>query len=126
MNKAPWTEPHEGISAEAAVDGLHEHQVELVRQTVEMRGLLEGFATSLKRYFELYDLAPVGYLTLDNDALVRLPHDCWQLREHAVHAPKDHLRLPAREICFLPPFIECLPVSACMFAHLLTNLFHRS
>ena len=59
-------EPHEEISPEAALHDLREHQVELETRTEEMCRLLEEVDTSLMRYFALYDLAPGGYLTLED------------------------------------------------------------
>ena len=67
---SPPTEPEEGISAEATMHSLRKHQIELDRKTEEVCRLLEELDASRKRYFDLYDQAPVGYLTLDDAGLI--------------------------------------------------------
>jgi PAS domain-containing protein len=50
---------------------LHElqvHQIELEMQNEELRQAYETAETALKKYTMLYDLAPMGYFTLDNNA----------------------------------------------------------
>ena len=52
---------------------LHElevHQIELEMQNDELRRAQEELATSHARYFDLFDLAPVGYLTLDENGMI--------------------------------------------------------
>lgn len=53
---------------------LHElqvHQIELVMQNVELRQARDEMEKSLENYTELYDFAPVGYVTLDRDGAIR-------------------------------------------------------
>ena len=59
-----------------AVDGaqlLHElqvHQIELEMQNEELRRAQEALAALQARYFDLYDLAPVGYITLSEQGIM--------------------------------------------------------
>ena len=52
---------------------LHElevHQIELEMQNEELHRVQEELEVSQMRYFELFDLAPVGYLVLDENRIV--------------------------------------------------------
>ena len=60
-------------SGPAAADLAHElrvHQIELEMQNDELRRTEQGLFTAQTRYFELYDLAPVSYLVLDEQGLI--------------------------------------------------------
>ena len=60
-------------SYEEARQALHElrvHQIELEMQNEELRRSQEELETSRARYFDLYDLAPVGYVTLSEPGLI--------------------------------------------------------
>jgi PAS domain S-box-containing protein len=61
------------MSPEAVRKVLHElrvHQVELEMQNEELRRSQEELEVSRARYFDLYELAPVGYLTLSEKGLI--------------------------------------------------------
>jgi len=61
------------LSVEDARDLLHElrvHQIELELQNGELRASQEQLELTRARYFDLYDLAPVGYLTIAEDGIV--------------------------------------------------------
>ena len=62
--------PHSGVPSSAADNErlLHElqvHQIELEMQNEELRKARNELETVAARYAELYDFAPVGYITLD-------------------------------------------------------------
>ena len=63
----------QGLSAETMRKMLHElqvHQVELEMQNEELRQTQVKLDATRARYFDLYDLAPVGYCTVSEKGLV--------------------------------------------------------
>jgi PAS domain S-box-containing protein/putative nucleotidyltransferase with HDIG domain len=52
---------------------LHElevHQIELEMQNAELRQFREEVESTLEKYTDLYDFAPVGYITLDRNGVI--------------------------------------------------------
>lgn len=63
-----------GLTLEATNQLLHElqvHQIELEMQNLELRESHIALDIARTRYFDLYDLAPVGYLTLNEHGLIQ-------------------------------------------------------
>jgi len=60
-------------SPEETRETLHEllvHQIELTMQNEELRRMQAELETARARYFDLYDMAPVGYVTLSEQGLI--------------------------------------------------------
>jgi PAS domain S-box-containing protein len=63
----------ESLPPEEARQVLHElrvHQIELEMQNEELRRTQVELETSRARYFDLYDMAPVGYFTVSEEGLI--------------------------------------------------------
>ena len=61
------------LSPDEVQQALHElrvHQIELEMQNEELRRTQKDLEASRERYFDLYDLAPVGYFTLSEQGLI--------------------------------------------------------
>lgn len=61
------------IAADEAERVLHElrvHQIELEMQNEELRAAQESLVAERGRYFDLFDLAPIGYLTLGTEGAI--------------------------------------------------------
>lgn len=96
------------LSPEAGQQTLHElhvHQIELEMQNEELRRIQVELEASRARYFDLYDLAPVGYLTLNEQGMIREANltlvDLLGLtRKEVVQRPLTHFILPADQDIF--------------------------
>jgi two-component system cell cycle sensor histidine kinase/response regulator CckA len=65
--------PEDLLAPEDAPRALHElrvHQIELEMQNEELRRAQQELEVSRARYFDLFDLAPVGYVTLSEKGLI--------------------------------------------------------
>ena len=65
--------PEEPLTAAATKGLVHElqvHQIELEMQNEELRRTQSELEASRTRYFELYDLAPVGYFTVSENGMI--------------------------------------------------------
>jgi PAS domain S-box-containing protein len=63
-----------GSQSQEVKELLHElqvHQIELELQNEELRRAQLELAASHEKYFDLYDLAPVGYLTINETGLIQ-------------------------------------------------------
>ena len=64
----------EKLSPEETEQLLYElrvHKIELEMKNEELRSTQHDLSTAKARYFDLYDLAPVGYLTISKDGLIQ-------------------------------------------------------
>lgn len=50
---------------------LRVHQIELEMQNEELRSAQEELDASMSRYFDLYDLAPIGYMTISAKNIIQ-------------------------------------------------------
>ena len=63
----------QALSPAAAQKLLHErrvHQIELEMQNEELRLVQEKLEESREQYFELYDVAPVGYFSISEKGVI--------------------------------------------------------
>lgn len=58
------------IDTEKLLHELQVHQIELEMQNEELRQANETAEAALKKYTMLYDMAPMGYFTLDEDGSI--------------------------------------------------------
>lgn len=71
--RASEAKPQEPLLPEQAQVILHDlrvHQIELEMQNEELRRVQAEVEASRERYFDLYDLAPVGYFTLSEQGVI--------------------------------------------------------
>jgi PAS domain S-box-containing protein len=69
--KAQLHPPRNEEEMQRLVHELEVHQIELEMQGEEFLQARDDAEAVLEKYADLYDFAPVGYLTLDHDAIIR-------------------------------------------------------
>ena len=67
----PEQPPLEGPDAQRLLHELEVHQIELEMQNSELRRSREELEQLLEQYTDLYDFAPVGYFTLNDEGIIR-------------------------------------------------------
>jgi PAS domain-containing protein len=70
-NRSETNDLDTAAETQRLVHELQVHQIELEMQNEELRKARAESEAGLKRYSDLYDFAPVGYLTLDSDGAIQ-------------------------------------------------------
>jgi len=71
LARSPKRSPDvKGQTAEELIHELQVHQIELETQAEELRRVQLMLEESRDKYLDLYDFAPIGYLTLSHEALI--------------------------------------------------------
>jgi two-component system cell cycle sensor histidine kinase/response regulator CckA len=95
---------------------IHEllvHQIELDMQNEELRSAQQQLEASKARYFDLYDLAPIGYFTLDDRRLIKecnlsAANILGASRNKLITAPISKILLKEDQIIFYENLKACL------------------
>jgi two-component system cell cycle sensor histidine kinase/response regulator CckA len=103
--------------AKQLVHELLVHQVELEMQNEELRSAHQQLDVSQTRYFDLYDLAPIGYLTLNDKRLIQ---ECnlfaakmmGSNRNNLIKAPISQILLSADQNVFYEYLKKCVESNA--------------
>ncbi len=67
---SPKADPPSAAEAEARAHELEVHQIELEMQNEDLLRAQEDLEALRERYFDLYDLAPLAYLSLSEKGLI--------------------------------------------------------
>ncbi len=105
--------PELPIDTKKLIQELHVHQIELEMQNEELREAQEKIQETTAKYYDLYEFAPVGYLTLDKAGMINEAN--MTLSRMFGEAKKDLLNR------FLTQFI--LPEDRSLFASHLRKVF---
>ncbi|MDO8473831.1 MAG: PAS domain S-box protein [Dehalococcoidia bacterium] len=70
VDKAPTREVSSTEAAQKVAQELRVHRIELEMQNEELRRAQVELEAARSRYFDLYDMAPVGYVTLSEKKLI--------------------------------------------------------
>ncbi len=70
LEQAPARDALASAAAEQVIHELRVHQIELELQNEELRRTQESLERARAKYFDLYELAPVGYFTLREDGAI--------------------------------------------------------
>src|SRR5688572_8472234 len=63
-------QPGASLVRDAAEYELHVHRIELQMQNEELHRALSEVEEARGRYFQLFDLAPIAYVTLNRDGII--------------------------------------------------------
>ncbi len=93
--------------AQKLIHELEVHQIELELQNEELRKTRLEAENNLERYTELYDFAPVGYITLSREGMIQSgePHR----RKAAGHRSRQTGWAASGPPCCRPFFFQYLP-----------------
>jgi len=95
---------------------LQTHQIELDMQNLELRKAFQELEESRDRYVDLYDHAPVGYLTLDKTGFIQ-----------SINLTGAILLGKERALFIGKAFTACLPhIDHLAFSHYLNGIFNSS
>lgn len=95
--KKPQVQEMSQLEMHKLIEELQIHQIELQVQNAELRESRLENEASKKRYFNLFDLAPVGYIVLDEKAVIA---ECNLKASEIIGRRKEHL--------FNKPFVSLL------------------
>lgn len=71
LKKSGGAAPAKPVELQRLIQELQVHQIELELQNEELQRAREEVEAGLERYYDLYELAPIGYLTLDRKGTLR-------------------------------------------------------